>query len=143
MADSYHFFAAFEPPTATQQEHQVRVVRDKRTGKHVPRFFPSPAWEAAEATIRAYLEPHRPNAKMAGPVVLDVTWCFPKGDGHVDGEPHTDKPDTDNLEKGLKDIMTKLGWWEDDCQVFSEHATKIYSRVPGIRIDIEEVPTRG
>ena len=49
------------------------------------------------------------------------------------------KPDTDNLQKGLKDAMTKLGWWKDDCQVFSEHVTKIYSRVPGIRIDIEEV----
>lgn len=141
MADSYHFFMALVPPTATQQEHQVRVVRDKRTGKHVPRFFPSPAWEAAEQTLRTYLEPHRPAEKLKRPraVVLDTTWCFPNDGGQADGEPHTDKPDTDNLEKGLKDIMTKLGWWDDDCQVFSSRTTKIYSRIPGIRIDIEEV----
>ncbi|MBQ9000509.1 MAG: RusA family crossover junction endodeoxyribonuclease [Eggerthellaceae bacterium] len=138
MADSRHFFAAFEPPTATQQEHVVRVVFDKSRGKHVPRFVPSDAWEAARDAIWARLEPHRPAEKMSGAVVLDVTWCFPKGE-HADGEPYVDKPDTDNLQKGLKDIMTKLGWWKDDAQVFSEHATKIYSRVPGIRIDIEEV----
>lgn len=139
MADSYHFFVAIErPPTATKQEHKVTCVIDVRTGKPVPKFHPSSAWSEAEAKLRAYLEPHRPAERMSGAVVLDVTWCFPKGE-HADGEPYVDKPDTDNLQKGLKDIMTKLGWWKDDAQVFSEHATKIYSRVPGIRIDIEEV----
>lgn len=143
MADSYHFFMALDPPTATQQEHQVRIVRDRKSGKCVPKFFPSHAWSEAEATLRAYLERHRPQSKLdrSRAVVLDTTWCFPAGDNHIDGEPHTEKPDTDNLEKGLKDIMTKLGWWEDDCQVFDSHTTKIYSSVPGIRIDIEEVPT--
>jgi len=140
MADSYHFFIAMEPPTATQQEHQVSVVRDKRTGKYRPQFRPSANWERARDALWAHIEPWRPEKPIAKPgaVLLDVTWCFP-ADGHADGEPHVDKPDTDNLQKGLKDIMTKLGWWEDDCQVFSERATKIYSRIPGIRIDIEEV----
>lgn len=138
MADSKHFFMAMNPPTATQQEHQVRVVRDKRTGKHVPRFFPSVAWGEAESKLRAHLEPHRPAARIEGPIVLDVTWCFP-AEGHADGEPYAIKPDTDNLQKGLKDIMTELGWWADDALVFSEHATKLYSRIPGIRIDIEEL----
>ena len=141
MADSMHFFMAMEkPPTATKQEHQVSIAFDRKRGKHVPRFHPSAAWDEAAAMLRAHLEPHRPPSKMTAPVVLDVTWCFPKGD-HADGEPHTDKPDTDNLQKGLKDIMTELGWWEDDAQVFSERATKIHSRMTGIRIDIEEVMT--
>ena len=132
MADSYHFFMAFEPPTATQQEKKIRV----RNGK--PFTYPDERWERARDALWAQLEPHRPQTPTTRAVVLDVTWCFPKG-GHADGAPHTDKPDTDNLQKGLKDVMTKLGWWEDDCQVFSERATKIHSRIPGIRIDIEEV----
>jgi Holliday junction resolvase RusA-like endonuclease len=134
MADSYHFFMALDPPTATQQEKKIGV----RNGK--PYTYPDERWEKARDTLWAHLEPHRPSKKIERPraVMLDTTWCFPKGD-HIDGEPHTDKPDTDNLEKGLKDIMTKLGWWDDDCQVFSSHTTKIYSRIPGIRIDIEEV----
>jgi len=133
MADSMHFFVAMEPPTATKQEAKVKVGRD---GK--PRWYPSEAWAAAESKLRAHLEPHRPVKKMTGPVVLDVTWCFPKGE-HVDGEPYVEKPDTDNLQKGLKDVMTELGWWVDDKQVWAEAVAKIYSRVPGIRIDIEEL----
>ena len=132
MADSKHFFMAFEPPTATQQEKRIGI----RNGK--PFTYPDERWEKARAELAARLEAHRPTEPMIGPVILDATWCFP-AKGEADGAPWTRKPDTDNLQKGLKDIMTDLGWWLDDAQVFSEHATKIHSRVPGIRIDIEEL----
>lgn len=133
MADSRHFFMAMEcPPKATKQEHQVRVVGGK------PKFFPSKAWRDAESTLRAHLERHRPPEPIRGGVILSVEWCFPL-DGHADGEPFLDKPDTDNLDKGLKDVMTELGWWADDCRVFGENILKLHSKVPGIRIDIEEV----
>lgn len=132
MADSKHFFMAMVPPTATQQEKKMGV----RNGK--PFTYPDERWEKARDELWAHLEPHRPGKPMAAGVVLDVTWCFP-ANGCPDGSPWIDKPDTDNLQKGLKDIMTDLGWWIDDAQVFSEHATKIHSRVTGIRIDIEEI----
>ena len=135
MADSHHFFMAFEPPTATQQEKKIGV----RNGK--PFTYPDEKWEKARDTLWAHLESHRPDAPINTGVILSVTWCFPEDD-HSDGRPYLKKPDTDNLQKGLKDIMTKLGWWEDDALVFSEHVTKIYSRIPGIRIDIEEVTPR-
>jgi len=132
MSDSRHFFIAFAPPTATKQEHKISAAGGK------VRVFPSPAWQAAEADLIARLEPHRPNEPMRGPVILDVTWCFPRG-AHADGEPHAQPPDTDNLDKGLKDVMTRLGWWKDDAQVFSENITKVWAELPGLRIDIEEV----
>ena len=134
MANSNHFFMAMEkPPTATKQQRKWFVGKDGRPHSH-----PSAAWSKAESELRAHLEPHIPSSPITGAVVLDVTWCFPTK-GRADGSPFVKPPDTDNLQKGLKDIMTELGWWEDDAQVFSEHATKIHSRVPGIRIDIEEV----
>lgn len=132
MADSNHFFLAMVPPTATQQEKKIGI----RDGK--PFVYPDEKWERARDTLWAHLEPHRPLEPMLGGIVLDVTWCFP-ANGCADGAPWIDKPDTDNLQKGLKDIMTKLGWWYDDSQVFSEHVTKIHSRITGIRIDIEEI----
>lgn len=135
MGDSNHFFMAMERvPTATKQERKWFVDDNGQM-----RSYPSPAWSKAESTLRAHLESHKPARPAKGAIVLDVTWCFPKA-GRADGEPYLKRPDTDNLQKGLKDVMTALGWWEDDAQVFSEHATKVYSRVPGIRIDIEEVP---
>lgn len=129
---------AFKPPRATKQEHEVSVVIDVKTGKPVPRFHPSESWSRAEDALRAHLEPHRPEEPITAGVVLDTVWCFP-ANGHADGEPYLKKPDTDNLQKGLKDVMTELGWWKDDCLVFSEHVTKVYGRIPGIRIDIEEI----
>lgn len=131
--DSRHFFMAMVPPTATKQEAKVKVVGGK------PRWFPSQAWADAESELRAHLERFRPDEPItSGAVMLSVEWCFPAA-GHADGEPYIKKPDTDNLEKGLKDVMTELGWWDDDKRVFSEHATKLHSRIPGIRIDIEVV----
>lgn len=127
-----HFFCAMEPPTATKQEHRVSMAGGK------VRFFPSERWAAAEADLMAHLERFRPPEPMRGAVILDVTWCFP-AQGRADGTPHVAKPDTDNLMKGLKDVMTRLGWWVDDAQVFEETCTKVWGRVPGIRIDIEEL----
>lgn len=132
--DSRHFFVAMEPPTATKQEAKVRIGKD---GK--PRWYPSDAWSEAESKLRAHLERFAPGEPMRGPVMLEATWCFPKR-GHADGEPYVAKPDTDNLDKGLKDVMTALGWWRDDAQVFHETIVKVHSRIPGIRIDIEELP---
>jgi len=132
MADSYHFFMAFDPPTATQQEKKIGI----RNGK--PFVYPDERWEQAEDALRSHLEPHRPKEPTSGPVMLSCVWCFP-ANGCADGTPWLDKPDTDNLEKGLKDIMTRLGWWHDDAQVWDSHTTKIHSRITGIRVDIEVV----
>lgn len=131
--DSCHFFMAMIPPTSTKQEAKVRV----KDGK--PYWYPSEQWAKAESTLRAHLERFRPQEPMkSNAIVLSVEWCFPL-DGHADGEPYIKKPDTDNLDKGLKDVMTDLGWWDDDARVFAESIVKVHSRIPGIRIDVEEV----
>ena len=49
------------------------------------------------------------------------------------------KPDTDNLQKLLKDCMTKSGCRKDDALVASEIAEKFRSDVSGIYIHIEEL----
>ncbi len=76
---------------------------------------------------------------MRGALRLIVKWCFPITGEHSDGEYKSTKPDTDNLEKLLKDIMTKLGFWKDDAQVASEITEKFYARIPGILIYVEEI----
>ena len=68
---------------------------------------------------------------------LLVKWCFPSDGRHADGEWKTSKPDTDNLEKALKDEMTRLRFWRDDAQVASEIAEKFWSDVPGIFVRVE------
>ena len=74
---------------------------------------------------------------MEGAVQLWVKWCFPRG-RHEDGEYRTSKPDTDNLQKLLKDCMTAAGFWKDDAQVASEVCEKFWAEIPGIYIRAEE-----
>ena len=72
------------------------------------------------------------------PMVLTTKWCFPNG-RHADGEYRTSKPDTDNLQKLLKDVMTQQGFWKDDALVASEITEKFWAKIPGIYIRIEEL----
>lgn len=50
------------------------------------------------------------------------------------------RPDTDNLDKALKDVMTELGFWTDDALVAREHIAKIWHRAkPGLFIRISPI----
>ena len=58
---------------------------------------------------------------------------------YKDGEYKATRPDTDNLQKMLKDCMTKCGFWKDDALVVSEITEKFWAKTPGIFIRIEDV----
>ncbi len=73
-----------------------------------------------------------------GGLQLIVKWLFPKGN-HKNGEYRIIKPDTDNLQKMLKDCMTKSVFWKDDALVCSEVIEKFWAEQPGIYIRIEEI----
>lgn len=130
------FFMPMIPPTATHQEKQVRVVKGK------PSFYDPPEVKAARSKLTAHLAGHRPQRPMESGVRLRVMWCFPRGQ-HEDGEYRITKPDTDNLNKLLKDCMTAVGFWKDDAQVASEICEKFWAERPGIFIRVEEMISGG
>lgn len=126
------FFMAMEPPTKTYQEKQVHVVNGK------PHFYEPQELKAVRQKLTAHLGQHVPQEPYYCGVRLITKWCFPRGQ-HKDGSYRTTKPDTDNLQKLLKDCMTQCGYWEDDAQVASEIVEKFWAEVPGIYIRIEEL----
>lgn len=128
------FFLEMRPPTATAQEKKVSVVNGR------PVFYdPAPVKEARRKLI-AGLMAHRPDAPITGPVALNTLWLFPRGRRHRNGEWRVTKPDTDNLQKLLKDCMTRCGFWEDDAQVVRETVEKRWADEPtGIYIEITEL----
>lgn len=128
------FFMHMIPPTSTGQMHKVRVVGGK------PVFYDPPEVVEAKQKLMSALYRRKPEKPYKGAIRLTVKWCFPiTNSKYHDGEYRTTKPDTDNLQKILKDCMTKLGYWEDDCQVASEIIEKFWADVPGIFIRIEEL----
>lgn len=126
------FFMAMIPPTVTAQMHKVTV----RNGQ--PAFYDTPEIADAKSKLMANLAKYRPQKPYSDGVMLVVKWLFPKG-RHKNGEYRITKPDTDNLQKLLKDCMTLCGFWKDDELVASEHIEKFWADVPGIYIEIREL----
>ena len=131
------FFLQIVPPTATAQEKKVTVVNGN------PIFYDPAPVKAAKKLLTGSLIAHRPNKPLHGPVSLNVVWLFPRGKAHKHGEWRVTKPDTDNLQKLLKDCMTKCGFWKDDAQVVRETVEKRWSDEPaGIYIEVTELEAR-
>ena len=126
------FFLKIVPPTVTAQMHKVAM----RGGK--PVFYDPPALESARELLTVMLKRNRPKKPYSGGVRLTVRWMFPRG-RHRDGEYRITRPDTDNLQKLLKDCMTRCGFWRDDALVASETAEKLWAEAPGIYIRIDEL----
>ena len=127
------FFMAMDPPTCTHQEKQVAVIKGK------PVFYDPPEVNAARLKLIDYLAKHRPKEKYVCGVRLVTKWCFLRNGNHRNGEYRITKPDTDNLQKLLKDCMTAAGFWKDDALVASEIVEKFWAEIPGIYIRIEEL----
>lgn len=127
------FFMAMEPPTCTHQEKQVHVVKGK------PAFYEPAELKAARSKLRAHMSRHVPAEPFHGAVRLTTWWCFPCNGNHCNGEYKTSRPDTDNLVKLLKDVMTDLGFWKDDAQVASEVIEKYWNDIPGIYVKVEDL----
>ena len=124
---------AMEPPTVTQQEHKITMVNGR------PVFYDPPELKAAKEKLIGNLYKHRIMGPYRTGGRLFTKWRFPKGRNHENGEYRITKPDTDNLQKMLKDCMTLVGFWQDDALVASEITEKFWADVPGIYIRIEEL----
>lgn len=125
-------FIKMVPPTVTHQEKRWRCIKGK------PVCYEGESLKKARAQIREGLAlfAQRVRVGYIGPCELVVKWCFPCVRGKKNGSYKASKPDTDNLQKLLKDEMTALGFWRDDCLVASEIVQKFYAETPGIYIAI-------
>lgn len=126
-----------KPPTVTHQEKQTAVKNGK------PVHYEDDRLKEARAKLTAHLSKHVPDDPLTGGVRLITKWCYPITGNHQDGDYKLTKPDTDNMVKLFKDVMTYLGFWKDDAQVASELTEKFYAQMPGIYVYIEELPKNG
>lgn len=123
------FFMPMIPPTITAQQHKTSNGR----------FYDPPELKAAKIKLRNHLIPYRPDKPFDGALRLVVKWCFPITANHHDGEYKYTKPDTDNLNKALKDIMEDLGFFVNDSRVASETIEKFWAEIPGIWVHLEKI----
>lgn len=130
---SLEFFLAMVPPTVTDQQKGVAV----RNGK--PCFYVKEEVRAMHDEFARRLRPHVPPEPYDCAVRLYTQWCFPMIQGVHDGQPKHTAPDTDNLQKGLKDVMERLGFFVNDSRVAEEVTGKYWAEIPGVWIRLEEL----
>lgn len=127
------FFIPMKLPTVTHQQKKVHVVNGK------PHYYEPDALKDARLKFSAHLAAYVPEKKLTGPIRLLTKWCYTAIGKHKNGEYKITKPDTDNMIKLLKDVMTGLGYWTDDAQVASEITEKFWSEQPGLYVRIEQL----
>lgn len=125
------------PPTATAQQKGA-CVRGGRV-----RFYTKARVSRDADFLAALLLPHRPPAPFAGPVSFEAVWTFPWRKSERKSAvaagvplPHASRPDLDNLEKLLLDVMTRLRFWTDDSLVAEKRTAKFRGPRPGIWIQV-------
>lgn len=107
------------------------------------RFFTKKKVRQSENFLAALLSMYAPDVPFSEPVVVEAKWTFPWRKSERQRTvnagvpiPHTSRPDLDNLEKNLLDVLTRLRFWTDDSLVFDKHTTKFWGPKPGIDIRI-------
>lgn len=133
LGDYYLIEIQGQPPRTTHQSG-TRI-----SGKHT---YKTKALKEAELYLEESLKPHVPGEPIDGPIELVCTWGFEASNSRQNHCWKTTKPDTDNMQKTLKDVMTRMGFWKDDALVVHETCKKIWTDQPGIQIEIKEIDER-
>lgn len=106
---------------------------NRRTYKTAPLI----GWEK---TLMRALEPEAPEKPYEGPIFLSVTFGYRAKTKKQQFTWKTTRPDTDNIVKTVKDVMTEAGYWKDDAQICWEECKKMWVDEPGIRISYDTWP---
>lgn len=131
--NSIEFFEPMVPPKTTHNDLEPGM----RKGK--PTIRKSQDLRNAEAKWEAHLAKHAPAEPLEGPVMAQARICWPTEGKHGQGEPMTGKPDLDNVEKTLWDVMAKLGFYTDDAHIVDKRTGKMWADPAGIWIRLEEI----
>jgi len=100
--------------------------------------YTSKASERAAREQATLLGPFTPREPLIGALAVRLHYVMPmRGDVGIHGLPHRHKPDADNLAKLTLDVLSRLGWWSDDCQVSSLTVRKRYGSVPGVHVRVD------
>lgn len=102
-------------------------------------FYEKPEVKALRNQLYFYCKPNRPPQPFGGPVRMRVTFIYKAKTKKAVGSWKTTRPDLDNLNKLLWDVLTETGFFSDDSQIVNFEALKIYGEEPKIKIEIEEI----
>lgn len=120
-------------------------VRAFVRGRHAGVYNPGTADEWKSIVYKAAETHFCGHPPIDGPVRADMTFLMPRPKRMMTKKTpqgrirYTAKPDRDNLEKAVLDVLTQVGVWHDDAQVCCGEVTKWYVAIdekPGMELEI-------
>lgn len=127
------FIIPGDPPRVTAQQKRM-VVKNGQ-----PRFYPSDAMKAAQNFYLNGAWPFKPPRPITGAVSLFITFAFSTKDKKLWHKPKTTRPDCSNMVKILEDILTGVGFWNDDAQISHLVITKEWAEEGSTTITIVDI----
>lgn len=128
----------FVKGTPKAQPRPRAFARRMPSGQVIARVYDDSSAEGWKSCIAFHANEHVPDVPLEGPVRVDAVFLFPRPqyllkkkcpDGPIR---HTAKPDRDNLDKALLDVLKTLGFFRDDSQVCDGGIKKFYVAREGI-----------
>ena len=129
------------PPKSTHQASAM-IMRNRKTGQQFVGMAQSSKGKKIQKELLTLFAPHRPPKPYQGPIYLQVKWVYPwrksepKKNRALGRIPCDTLPDADNLCKLVLDLMTRLGYWNNDSQIAQLRFVKEWGDTPGIGIGI-------
>lgn len=117
------------------------TAQQKKFSTKTKTFYKTSKIKQSEYLLARALSGRQPRKTYDTPIELSVTWLFPHTKKSKDGERKGTRPDLDNLQKLLQDIMCKLGYYKDDSLITDLTLKKRWHRHSGLIIEINEVET--
>ena len=131
------FFAPMTPPTRTEQQHRVFFKNGR------PVFFRDAKLREAISQLERAVAPYVPISPLEGAVYVKIIWCFPyrkteKKSLIGEAIPKDTRPDIDNLNKNLLDVLNKK-IIADDSQIVRLTVEKCWYHTPGIYVKVSQI----
>ena len=123
-------FEVLKIPQTTHQSGTRIDFRSRRTYK-------SKQLQEVEAFYTNLLKPFAPEVPIEGGALVEISFYY-KTAKRLRGLPRLSRPDVDNMAKTVLDVMTKLGYWNDDSQVIQLKAGKFNGDINKICIKVSE-----
>lgn len=131
-----------------KQGDRSRIVTGK--GKSFVAHYQPAKVKQFSRNLAALLAPHRPKEPLDGPVCIEIVFGYPwpasasKRSREAGIAPKTTKPDLDNLEKAIMDVLQSSGFIVNDSRNWIKRTAKPYCRQGFISLKLwvsDDVPS--
>lgn len=115
------------------------TAQQKKFSTKTKTFYNTGNLKKSKVTLQRALSGFQPKQEYTTGIRLKVVWIFEPTQKSKNGERKATRPDLDNLQKLLQDVMCEMKFYKDDGLITDLEVSKRWHKNSGLYIEIEEV----